>query len=418
MSRALTPKDAHVLMNLLVKQATGQQSITVTDTSSFVSAGETVLATGMENVFNSLNIVLGRTIVAARPYQAKLMLMDAANTGVYTSRMRKISFYSKDALADGDHNTDLFTNLKDGFTAGQNESSGVAQSTKSQWEQIQPIPLEMNFGGSSVWQHGITQYEDQVQAAFRNEGEFLAFVSGYLTEHQNDIESTREAWNRMVLLNKIGQTYDMSANMPGAVIDLVAGFNAKYGTNYSGSDLRTTYLKEFLAYFVAEFKKTSEYLTERSANYHWSPADPTGGSAKLLRHTPYAQQRVYLNSNFFKDAEAQVLPEIFNPQFLDIKKQYEPVSFWQSQSNRDAINVEPAIVDVATGAQAKGSAVNLPFVLGCIADVDALMTDMKLEVARTTPLEARKGFRTTWLSFERNAICDPTENFVLFYMAS
>ena len=57
MARVLTPQDGYVIMNDLVKQATGQENIKVTDLSSFVSAGEKVLATGMENVFNSLNIV-------------------------------------------------------------------------------------------------------------------------------------------------------------------------------------------------------------------------------------------------------------------------------------------------------------------------------------------------------------------------
>ena len=44
MARAYTPVDAHALMNLLVKQATGQQAVTVTDTSSFVSASASVIS--------------------------------------------------------------------------------------------------------------------------------------------------------------------------------------------------------------------------------------------------------------------------------------------------------------------------------------------------------------------------------------
>ena len=52
MARTLTPRDCHVLMNLLVKEATGQDAqIQVVDSSTFVSAGEQVLATGTENVF-------------------------------------------------------------------------------------------------------------------------------------------------------------------------------------------------------------------------------------------------------------------------------------------------------------------------------------------------------------------------------
>ena len=49
MAKSFTPQDCYQLMNSLVKQATGQQTITVVDSTTFVSAGETVLATGTEN---------------------------------------------------------------------------------------------------------------------------------------------------------------------------------------------------------------------------------------------------------------------------------------------------------------------------------------------------------------------------------
>ena len=121
MPRVLTPQDVHSLMNLLVKEATGQDStIQVVDSSSFVSAGEQILATGTENVLNSLSLVLGRTFMAVRPYKAKLAIINALNTDLYTSRMRKISFYSRQALASGDFNTQLYTNLAAGYDNGEN----------------------------------------------------------------------------------------------------------------------------------------------------------------------------------------------------------------------------------------------------------------------------------------------------------
>ena len=58
MARSFTVKDGRALMTALVKQATGQSNVAVVDGSSFVSAGELVLATGMENTLNSLNILI------------------------------------------------------------------------------------------------------------------------------------------------------------------------------------------------------------------------------------------------------------------------------------------------------------------------------------------------------------------------
>lgn len=421
MARTITPQDAHLIMNELVREATGIDAVASTDISSFVSAGETVLATGMENVMNVLNIVLNRTLVAARPYSAKFRLVQALDTGIYSNRLRKISYFAQYALPDGSHNTDLFTNLAPGFTAGENISSGTAQSTKSQWEQNPAMPLEMNFAGSSVCQDCITLYDDQVQTAFRGPEEFARFVTGFMTEHGNDIESQKEAWNRMAVLNKIASCYyyDQAQDTEGQVINLTNEFNTRFGTQHTSAQLRSTYLKEFLAFFVAEFKKVSQFMTERSASRHINFKKTIDGvDYAILRHTPYNRQRVYLYSPLFTEAEALVLPEIFRPNYLDIDTQYESVTYWQGQSDRSEINVKPAVYDTATGTQIPAAnAVNLEYVVGAIMDEDALMTNFQLERADTTPLEARKHYRNTWNTFMKNIIDDPSENCVIFIMA-
>lgn len=420
MARILTPRDCHALMNLLVKQATGQEEIDVVDSSTFVSAGELVLSTGVENVLNSLSIVLGRTFMAVRPYQAKLSIINALNTDLYTSRMRKISFYSRDAQASGDFNTQLYTNLAEGFDNGENGTDAVTGdpvSTKSMWVQNPAVPLEMNFAGQSVWEDSTTVYEYQLKTAFRSEDEFSQFVSGIMTEKGNDIESQKEAFNRMAILNHIAAIYATEGTLAsGRVINLTKEFNDRFGTAYTSAQLRSTYLKDFLAFFVATFKLQSRYMTYRSAKYHWSPAKTVGSkSYTLLRHTPYDRQKVLLYQPLFTEAEALVLPEIFRPGFLDLDTQYEGVDYWQSIDHPSAIDVVPAI-PTAAGTQTAGSEVELPYVVGMIFDADALMIDYQLEAAATTPLEARKHYRNMWWSFSRNAISDLTENAVIFVM--
>lgn len=423
MARTLTPLDAHAIMNELVQEATGQKSITAVDTSSFVSCGELVLATGVENTLNALSLVLGRTLVAVRPYKAKLNIINALDTGAYTHRLRKISFYSKDALPAGDWNTDLYTNFAEGYDNGTNGATGstpATNSTGSQYEQHRAIPLEVNFAGSSVWQDAITFYEYQVKQAFRDEESFNKFVAGFLTEKGNDIESQKEAFNRMTLLNRIAGAVDMNAN--GAVINLTKAFNDYYdlATPYTTAELLTTHFKEFLEFFIAEFKILSDRLTYRTADYH---SAPTISGHKLLRHTPKDKQRCIMYNPFFIKAQAMIMPEIFNPQYLDIGKQFEAVDFWQSPSSPSEIDITPAIVDLDTthtstyGTQIQGSNVNLDYLVGVLYDEDAIMTDFQMEYVRTSPLESRKGYRTQWYGMARNALNDPTENFVVFYMA-
>lgn len=423
MAKLLTQNDVYAIINQMVEDVTGQTSSTrVVDTSSFVSAGETLLTYGTENVLNSLAMLMGRIFVAARPYKGKFDLINAVSTGIYTHRMAKISFYSKAAKPEGAWNTQLFTNLKGGFTNGQNvdATSGDAQSTKSMWEQNPAYPLEMNFAGSNVYEDCMTFYEVQVQQALRNEGEFNELASGMLTQYNNDLEVQKETWRRGAVLNHIGAVIDAGVNMPGSSVNLTAAFNDFYGTSYTTEELQSTYFKEFLGFFVSQLKIYSRKMENYSSNYHWTPAktDEAGNSLVLNRHTPRSEQRLFMYAPFFTMAESMVFPEIFNDEYLK-PENYEGVDFWQFENLPAEINVTPAIPDFtgATGVQTKGDAVNLTFVLGVLFDRDALMTDVQFERAYTTPIEARKLYYSTWMHYSFNVIDDLTEKSIVFYMA-
>lgn len=413
--RVLTPKDCYQLINAIYAAAVGEDgNLAAVDTSSFISVGESILRTGTENTLNAISLVLGKTFTAVRPYSAKLRFINAENSGLYANRMRKISYYSRKAKPSGAFNTDLYTNHAMGYDNGSNGGASVA----SMWEQNQPVPLEMNFGGSSVWDDWTTIYEVQLQEAFRDEASFAQFMSGIMTEKGNDIESEKEAFNRATMLNYMAGIYDLNS-VTGGAIDLVAAFNTKFSTSYTGSQLRSTYLKEFLAFFVATVKTISDSLENRSIKYHWSPTKTIGADTyELLRHTPKDAQRLIMFKPFWNDAEAQVLPEIFNDQYLKMEN-YEGVTFWQDEANPAGINIVPAIPDTSDPTtQIAGNAVAIDYVLGVLYDKDAMLVDYQLDSAYSTPVEARKAYRNMWWHYKRNAINDFTENGVLLYMAS
>lgn len=424
MARTYTPQDGYAIMTLLNRQATGQADLTVTDMHSFVSAGETLMSIPKENVYNALSLVVFRLMVASRAYRGKLALMNAVNSETYSNRIRKISYYSEDPLPSGWYNTDLYTNLADGFTDGENPNGGgTAQSTKSQWEQHQKKMLEINFGGTTTWQHCITLYENQINYALRDPAELAAVVAGMVQEHRNDIETTRESFNRMALLNRVLSCYlyDKGAGWTrGQAINLTTVYNTFYGTNYTSAQLRSTYLKSFLEIAVATIKQELRRLGERTAEHHL-PMTITDGGGKtysILRHSPMDRLRMYLYTPLIDKAEAIVMPEIFNTEYLRLD-QYEGVEYWQSNYSdtvRPKVSGRCAYYNKLDGTQTTSGTITLDYVVALITDVDGLMTDFQLESANTTALEARKGFRNTWLTFAKDAIDDPTENAILLYM--
>lgn len=417
MARTLTTKDAYQIINLLVREATGQDAtIQAVDPSTFVSVGETVLATGVENTLNALSLVLGRTFAAVRPYNAKFASLNAINSGLYANRIRKISFYAREAVVDGAENTDLKTNFADGYDNGSNGGA----SAPSMWEQNQPLPLEMNFAGSSEWQTVTTVYEKQLQVAFRSPEDFAAFVNGIMTEKGNDIESEKEAFNRMTVLNAMAGVYDLSSYMDGSAVNLTTQFNSDNSTSYTTSQLLTTYFTEFLEWFVAYVKILSNRMTNRSKKYHWSPTKTISGvTYDVLRHTPKDRQKMLMLNDFWIKAESMVKPQVFNEQYLSFGN-FEGVDFWQNEYDISAIDITPAIPDAAgsnSGLQTAGTRVQLDYVLGFLFDEDAMMVDYQFESATTTPLEARKHYRNMWWTFRKNSIVDFTENMILLYMA-
>lgn len=424
MARSLTAQDAHVLMNALVNEAVGKNaSIQKVDSSNFVSAGELVLATGVENTLNALALVLGRRFMAVRPYRGKLNIINAINTGLYSHRISKISYYARAALASGDWNTQLNPeNLAEGVDNTGSNVSGH-ERTPSMWEQHPAIALEMNFAGSDVWEDSTTVYRQQLQQAFRSEDTFNSFVAGIMVEKGNDIESQKEAFNRMTLLNYMAGLYDVDAVLSnGMAVNLTAAFNTENGTSYTTAQLSAggAHYKEFLEFFVAFIKKLSANMEYRTAQRHWTVPKTVGGvSHVILRHTPRDRQRLVLYRPFIIDAEAKVLPEIFNDNLLRIEN-YEGVMFWQNPNAPMSIDIEPAIPDVAgtnSGLQTKGTEVKLTNVLGVLYDVDACMVDYQLEDALSSPVEARKRYYNIWWSFAKNSIVDYTEQGVLLYMA-
>lgn len=422
MSRRLTVTDGYAIINAMTAEMMGQNaSITAVDASTFVSVGETLLAAGVEDVINTLSLVCSRNLFAIRPYEAKFRLINALDSGVFSNRVRKISYFSKYAKPTGASNTDLFgENLMMDADNGVHYDSStppVQQSVESMWLQSQPVVWEANFAGATEWQYPYTLYENALKMAFRSPEEWTQFLNGFLVLCANDIEMEKEAFSRMLMLNGIAGTLDMAANMNGSTVNMTTVFNNTYGTNYNTATILESHMSELLAVFISTLKDTSDFMSCRSVNYHWNPTKTVNGiTYDLPRQTAKADQRLMVVAPFWNRAEALVLPAVFNDQYLKLEN-FESIAYWQNINAPYSINFTPAIPDTSDPTQQiSGSAQNVEVVLACLYDRDAIMVDFQLDDVSVTPKEARKHYRTVWNTIRKNAIWDPTENFVVFMM--
>ena len=427
MARRLNATDAYLIMNNLVKQATGEESnIAEGDVSAYISAGEKVLASGMENTLEALSIVLGRTIIAIRPYKARASVIRAASLDEYKTRMRKISYYSDKALPTGAWNTQIYSkNLGPGRdnTDGPDNGLGEKDATKSMWEQHPVIPLEMNFGGFDTWDDGLTIYKKQLKIAMRDPQEMANYLNGQMISKTNDIEMQKEAYDTMTLCGYMAALFDANKLLNnGMAVNMTAEFNNYYGTSYTTTQLLTTYLKEFTGFFVSFVKTLVDDFSRNTLKRHWSPAKTVNGvSLYLPRHTRRDEIKMVMYDPFWKKVEATVFPEIFNDQYMTFDN-FESFTYWQSNTpgNQAKIDIDPALPDIPgthSGQQYKGDRVQLYYVLGAIFDQDACMTNHALDDADATPLEARKKYYSIWWNFLKQSTVDLTEQGCLLYMA-
>ena len=404
-------KDAYAIMNALARQATAQADISVVDHTSFIDAGTKTLATGTENVLNSIARTIARVIVASRPYKGKFALI-AASEDQFNTRKAKISFYAADNDASGAFNTDLNTNIAD----GQGDGDGAG----SMWEQKLPKAVEMFFLSEAAWDKFYTTPLAQLQSAFNNEATFVAFMNGYMTEVENDIESTLESRNRALVADRIAGVYAQATGATPTLgaecaVDMIEYFNEKCNTTYTRDEILSEHLTEFLELWTAKIKIDSDRLEERTAKYHdpmTIAATGTTPAYNVLRHTPKAKQKMFYYGELFTEAKARVLPEIFNPEYLDAKNG-EAVTYWQSSKDADRMKIKckPSMPNGGTAPT-----VELDYVIGIIFDTDAIQSINQFVGAFTTPVNARHLYTNTFHHYKFGAVNDYTENSIIYYL--
>lgn len=404
-------KDAYAIMNALARQATAQADISVVDHTSFIDAGTKTLATGTENVLNAIARTIARVIVASRPYKGKFSLI-AASEEQYNTRKAKISFYAADNDASGAFNTDLYTNIADG--------QGDGDGTGSMWEQKLPKAVEVFFLSEAAWDKFYTTPLAQLQSAFNDEATFVAFMNGYMTEVENDIESTLESRNRALVADRIAGVYAQATAVTPTLgaecaVDMIEYFNEKCNTTYTRDEILSEHLTEFLELWTAKIKIDSDRLEERTAKYHdpmTIAATSSTPAYNVLRHTPKAKQKMFYYSELFTEAKARVLPEIFNPEYLDAKNG-EAVTYWQSSKDADRMKIKckPAMPNGGTAPT-----VELDYVIGIIFDTDAIQSINQFVGAFTTPVNARHLYTNTFHHYKFGAVNDYSENSIIYYL--
>lgn len=354
-------ENAYALIAELHEQATGQKVAAPVNSADFVSVAQATLAAGYEPVLNAISQVIGRTLVAVRPYTRKFAGLEysAEKWGGIT---RKISFGDRDPVS-----SPVFE-LVDGASVDQQEVR-------------KPDVLETRYVGSDIFQGHITVFRDQLDLAFSSAAELARFMSGLMTNFSNQKEQWLEELARNTLANFIGAKAIVDSG--AGIVHLLTEYNTLTGLSLTATTVRQpANWPAFIRWVYARIDQISKKMTERSQLFQ---APITG--KKIFRHTPVEDQKVYVLDEFLSSIKAEVLSTTYNDSYLQLADT-EAVGYWQDILEPDVVDVTPAYMD-ADGTVKTGAEQDIDKVIGVIFDRDAVGYNIYMDTIDASPFNAK-----------------------------
>lgn len=379
-------EQAAQLLNAVHNQVTGESAIAPTSTADFVSTATTTLKAGYDPVINAITQIIGRTIFSNRPYSRKFrgLQMDSQRWGAITRKLQ---------VVDKDFEDSAEFNLVDG------QSVDMYKINK-------PEILQTNFYGANIFQKSVTIFRDQLNNAFRGPDEFGEFMSMVSQNTSDMIEQNYESMARMTLANFIGGK--MAAN--NGIIHLLTEYNRATGQSLDAQTvMQPANYPAFMQWVYGRVAQLTSMMTERSQKFQ---INITG--KEINRHTPYADQMVYINSQALNEITARVLADTYHDNFLTFAET-EGVNYWQAIDNPYSLSVTPNVLQ-ADGTIATEDPVTTDKLFGVIFDRDALGLTVINDVAATSPLNARGLYWNQWYSWTIRWFNDFTEKGIVLLL--
>lgn len=383
----MTFEQSAAVLNAIAAQATGTSVLQTTNTADFVSVAQAVLKTGYDTVLNSISQVLSRTIFSIRPYNRRFGGLEV-NSERYGAIVRKLSPIDK-AYTDDERYNPEDGDSPDMFTISK------------------PQVLQTNFYGATPMQKYITIFQEQLDQAFSNAGEFNNFISMVMQNMSDSLEQGRENMARATMANAIGGKIASDAN----IIHLLTEYNTATGLELTATTVyQPDNFAPFMRWVYSRVASISNMMQERSSLFHTNITGKT-----IMRHTPLRDQKIYLSADAKFQIDAQVLATTYNSDYLRIAD-YEPVSYWQSISSPNAIQVTPTYLQADGSLTTPTAAVAVNGLFGFMFDRDAVGYTVVNQYVRPTPFNPRGAYYNIFYNETYRWWNDFTENMVVLML--
>lgn len=401
MANDLTFTQVADVLNSVVKQATGVTTMTPTNTREFVNVASTALQVGYDPVLRALTQVMSRTIYSIRPYYRKFSGLEVS-LSQWGNHIRKISIADKDFTEDDAYKYPVT------WDDAQTPPSGDGKSV-DQYVIRKPDLLQTNFYGNNVFQDYVTIYKNQIDTAFTSPEEFGRFLSMVMMNMSDKREQAIENVSRATVVNLIGGI--IAEGNSDRVVHLVSEYNDLTGLALTSTSVfNPDNFKPFMQWVFGKIAQLTSLMTERTQLFQ-----TVINNKRIIRHTPYREQKVYLYAPAQYQITAQVLADTYHDSYLRFSD-HEVVNFWQSVDSPDSIKVNPVYTGTDGSIKKTTDALEQSHILGIIFDREAAGFAITQQWSMNTPMNARGGYSNYWNHETFKAYNDNTEKAIVLLL--
>lgn len=376
----------YLMVNDIASEMYGEAAISVKDTSSLVSLGDTVLSSKLdkEKFFNALVDRIGRTVIAVREYTPKdrSVKRDEMDWGLI---YQKISFKKHEAVDNPSWETSTQANPFD-----------IEVST----EAVQKL-----FAKISTFSYEDSIPDYQLFTAFQSASAMGAFISGIYTNIENTMKVAEEG-----LANLAVDTYMAGALIKGKSAqkrNLLAEYNTANGTELTVAQALKN--ADFLKFASREINIVVQNMKVMSTLYN---------AEDIPRFTPNDKLVVEILGQFASATASYLESDTYHNELVKLPR-YEEVPYWQGTGTSFAFE-DVSKIDIKDNAlvtpQNQEGRISQTGIIAFVHDYDAVASIIYKRRSHTYYNFRAERFNILEKADKGYAV-DLSENGVVFYMA-
>lgn len=334
----MTFEQVYQIVNDVAAQHFGQNAIAVTDTSSLYSLGSAVFAGGADAFLSTLIDRVARVSVRTLRYTSSFPGL-LRNEYEYGNGIEKINVQP--------------------FQAKKSEAVNVGDASwqNTTWDIDKPQISVYFFKDSATWEIDCTMPDTLYRSAFTSAAEMQRFISAIYDMITTSMSMQLDQVARAAVVGMMAEKVDAGYT----VVDLLTLYNAGHTPTITAAEAMES--PEFLKFSGKIMRDYISYLEEPSTLYN---------SAGLVRATSRDNMHVFINTQLISAYRTYLLADTFNEEILRLPL-FNEIKFWQG-TGTSGPNLDDC-TDIKVNTK-NGDAVEMPYVVACFADREAIGVGM------------------------------------------